>query len=815
RSAFPENCRRSGAEDDLQLIRVATESDSDRQLEIAHVLFIDIVGYSKLLTSDQRERQRELNAIVRETEPFRAAEAIGKLVRIPTGDGMVLAFFTKPDAPARCAVAISRALHGTTHMPLRMGIHSGPVELVEDVNDKPNLAGAGVNIAQRVMDCGDAGHILLSARAADDLAEHAEWNAQLHKLGEVEIKHGVRIRVASLYSDGVGNPGVPQKLRRQRLVRRRRLLAVSATLVVLLAGIAAGMWAWQRQARLRAEATAESAKARQKSVAVLPFENLSKEEQNEVFTGGVHREVLLNLAKVADLKVISRTSVMRYKPGAERNLKEIAEQLGVNYLVEGSVQREAAHVRVSVELINAKTDSHAWAETYDGEVADVLAFQTEIAQRITNQLGAKLSPRESTELASRPTKDIAAFESYIRARSLMETRDTAETDVQFRDDYTRAVQLLEQTVTRDPGFAAAYWALTEANIQLFRNSEPANPEYRARAETALKEAQRLAPEAGETYHAQSRVIYYGYLDFERALATLEQAAKSLPNSAEVTLTRALLYRRFGRWQEAFAQFQRATELNPQDPFGYYNAAGVANNLRWWDEADRTRTRTVKLFPRLAKSAREEEMLSLRMRGEVEAGNKIMEELAAEGRANPVMLFHRAFWKRDYEECRKQVGEMAKNRELEDDHWDKELQLGFVIGFSFDQQAAREAEQRIEERLRQPIGRDEEEPLKEQLANLKMLLGKKAEAIRLSEESLAQHPISEDAVVNVGRLHKLAYMYLYAGENERALQTFAQLVQTPGGEHYGMLKYNPILDPLRKDPRFEAILKQVQQPFPRL
>ena len=141
----------------------------------------------------------------------------------------------------------------------------------------------------------------------------------------------------------------------------------------------------------------------------------------------MHREVLLNLAKVADLKVISRTSVMRYKPGAERNLKEIAEQLGVNYLVEGSVQREAAHVRVSVELINARTDAHAWAETYDGEVADVLAFQTEIAQRITNQLGAKLSPRESTELASRPTKDIAAFESYIHARSLMETPDMEET----------------------------------------------------------------------------------------------------------------------------------------------------------------------------------------------------------------------------------------------------------------------------------------------------------------------------------------------------------------------------------------------------
>src|SRR5215210_9543023 len=218
--------------------------ERESHLQIAHLLFIDIVGYSKLLTNEQRERQRELNAVVRESEPFRAAEAEKKLIRIPTGDGMVLAFFTKPDAPARCAVAISRALRATTHLPLRMGIHSGPVELVEDVNDKPNLAGAGVNIAQRVMDCGDSGHILLSARAADDLAEHAEWKAQLHDIGEVQIKHGARVRVASLHSDEIGNPALPQTLRRQRLVKRRRVVTGAATAAILIIGTAVGTWTW-------------------------------------------------------------------------------------------------------------------------------------------------------------------------------------------------------------------------------------------------------------------------------------------------------------------------------------------------------------------------------------------------------------------------------------------------------------------------------------------------------------------------------------------------------------------------------------------
>ena len=186
------------------------------ELAIGHVLFIDIVGYSKLLTSEQRERQQELNRTVRETEQFQAAEAAGKLVRVPTGDGMVLAFFTSPDAPLRCAVAISHALRERTNLPLRMGIHSGPVELVEDVNDKVNVAGAGVNMAQRVMDCADAGHILLSARAADDLAQYAEWKGKLHDLGEIEVKHGLQVRVASLLRPDAGNAALPQNARSAR-----------------------------------------------------------------------------------------------------------------------------------------------------------------------------------------------------------------------------------------------------------------------------------------------------------------------------------------------------------------------------------------------------------------------------------------------------------------------------------------------------------------------------------------------------------------------------------------------------------------------
>ena len=303
--------------------------------------------------------------------------------------------------------------------------------------------------------------------------------------------------------------------------------------------------------------------------------------------------------------------------------------------------------------------------------------------------------------------------------------------------------------------------------------------------------------------------------FPHALATLERAAKLLPNSAEVTLTRAFLYRRFGRWQEAYAQFERATELNPQDPTGYYSGADIARGLRWWDEADRLRTRLIKRFPRMTRGARLEEAISLRWRGEVDAGNKLMETLNLNERSEEfVPLFYRSFWKRDYQECRRLLAEAAKHPDLERDRWEKELKLAFVTKTTGPKQAALEAEKQLEERLRHSVIRDEGE-LTDTLSCVKFILGKKEEAVRLCEQSVEKHPLSEDALVNGDRVKWLAYAYIYAGDHERALQSFAKLVQIPFGEYYGPLNYEPVFDELRKDPRFEEILKQSQKPFPRV
>src|SRR5438552_147079 len=372
------------------------EVKKEIQLEIAHVLFTDIVGYSKLPINQQRALVERLNEIVRGTDEFQAAEGAGRLIKIPTGDGITLVFYQNPEAPVECALEISRALKKHPELQLRMGIHSGPISGVIDVTDKANVAGAGINMAQRVMDCGDGRHILLSKHVAEDLEQYPHWQPYLHELGECEVKHGVRVSVVSLYTEELGNPAVPEKLKAARVaaaakrkrVALRRLSLGLLTLLVVVAAIGFLLFRYKRPL------TAAGLAVPEKSIAVLPFENLSEEKSNAYFADGVQDEILTDLAKIADLKVISRVSVMHYKSPASagRNLRQIARDLGVANIVEGSVQRAGNRVRVSAQLINARNDVHLWAEHYDRPLDDVFAIQSEIAKAIADQLRAKLSP---------------------------------------------------------------------------------------------------------------------------------------------------------------------------------------------------------------------------------------------------------------------------------------------------------------------------------------------------------------------------------------------------------------------------------------
>ena len=488
----------------------SAETKPDLPLEIAHVLLIDVVGYSKLLADEEIEFLEELNQIVRSTACFRSAEASGKLNRVPMGDGMALLFFRNLEEPVRCALEISRALQEHPHIQMRMGVHSGPVNRITDVNDKTNFAGSGINVAQRVLDCGEAGHILLSGHVAEDLAQYRHWQPFLHDLGECEVKHGLRLHLFNLYKDDLGNPQVPEKLKRKRWKQVSTVRPISASrwpqfglttaLIVSIGALAISFFIFFHRAPPRTRASAPGTTAAnaltaipEKSLAVLPFENRSEEKANAYFADGIQEEILMRLSKIADLKVISRTSTQHYKSAPE-NLPEIARQLGVAHILQGSVQKSGDAVRVNVQLIKAANDSHLWADTFDRKLTDIFSVESEVAKAVADQLRAKLTGQEEEVLAARPTDNVEAYDAYLRGLAYtLKTDNTPANSLGAQKYFREAVRL-------DPKFALS-WALLsyiDARGYLTESLQPTfalREEARQTAETALT----LQPNLGEAY----------------------------------------------------------------------------------------------------------------------------------------------------------------------------------------------------------------------------------------------------------------------------------------------------------------------------
>jgi TolB-like protein len=413
------------------------------------------------------------------------------------------------------------------------------------------------------MECGDAGHILLSKRVADDLGQYARWREHLHQLGPIEVKHRVKLDLVNFYSDDVGNAALPEKFEqatRDEKAKADRLAAVGRRKQILIgaalfAAIAASIGAWLFFHRPSSPIAAPPVS--DKSIAVLPFENLSKEEENASFAGGVQDEILSNLAKIADLKVISRTSAMKYKTGPERNLREIAKTLGVSHVVEGSVQRAGERVRVNAQLIDARNDAHLWAEHYDRDFADIFAIQSEIAQQIVNQLRAKLSAAEKTAIAERPTADLVAYALYTKAKEL----DWASADWEGADKgLSRKVELLEKATQRDPNFALAYCALakTQCDFAQVTGPQSLSAAHLELAKKAAEVALRIRPDLGEAHLELARYYFYAG-DFDRALDELTVARRKLPNNSEALYIAARIDRRQNRWDDAVANFQKAKD----------------------------------------------------------------------------------------------------------------------------------------------------------------------------------------------------------------------------------------------------------------
>src|SRR5438876_3866145 len=770
---------------------MADEVKKEIQLGIAHVLFIDIVGYSKLSINEQNAAVDELTQIVRATEQFQQAEAADRLIKIATGDGMALVFYTSPEAPVRCAIELSRALKDHPRLRLRMGIHSGPVSGVVDVTGQANLTGAGLNLAHRTMECGDAGHILLSKHVAEDLEEYEEWRPRLHDLGTCEVKHGVRIGIANLHDSEVGNPQLPKKLQAVKKHRTRvRWTEAAIALLVLAAVIAAFVFLLRRPTR-------SALTIPEKSVAVLPFENLSADPENAFFADGVQDEILNDLAKIADLKVISRTSVMQYKSGVKRNLRQIANELGVAHVVEGSVQRAANRVRVTAQLIDARTDTHLWVERYNRPLDDVFAIQSDIAKAIATQLQAKLSPKTRSAIEERPTKDLVAYDLYVRAKLLVMNPLIAG------ERWSEAARLLDQAIARDPDFFLAYCLIAETHSRLYWNFDH-TPVRRDLADRAVKAALHLRPEAGEAHLARAQYLFNCNLDYDNARAELALARRTLPNDAQVFMSMGNIDRLQGRWNESARSFEEALELDPGNLFILRRLALNYLFMRRFAEEAAILDRALALDPKDSGSLVLRASVDLDLRADPKPLHEICEAFMNENPAGTAewgqSWIELALCERDRALAERALATMPGGYVMNGLHIPRTLMEGCAGRAFGDDAAARKAFIAARAEVERTV-RDQPDygPPLCVLGLIDAGLGRKEEAIREGRRANELLPVTKDALGGAHIMEYLGVIYAWTGEKDLAIKQLAATLQVPSLLSYGRLRLHPFWDHLRGDP----------------
>ena len=811
---------------------MSVEAGSDLQLEIGHVLFMDMIDYSKLLVDQQHELQRGLTEIVQSTEQVRVAEAAGELIRIPAGDGMALVFFNSPEAPVRCALEISKKLKEHPQLQLRMGIHSGPVNEVRDVNDRTNAAGAGINIAQRVMDCGDAGHILLSQRIAEDLKHYRQWQPQVHDLGECEVKHGVRIHVVNLYTGELGNPELPEKFRRGR--GRKGLLpksisqsavslakgrwALIAAALMMIGAIAVGIAYFLHRPSTKSASASFSVSSPfpaavipEKSIAVLPFENRSDDKQNAFFADGVQDEILTDLAKIADLRVISRTSVMQYKSGAERAIREIGQQLGVAHLLEGSVQRSANRVRVTAQLIDARSDTQQWAEHYDRDLADVFAIQSEIAKTIADQLKAKLSPQEKARVEEVPTGNTEAYVFYLRANQIERNPDT------LLEDYKASEQLYTQAIKLDPNFALAHARLASLCAEIFHYYEPTEG-WRTKARTEAQIALRLQPDLAEAHIALGQYIYWMDQDYERALEQFDIASRLSPSNGEIGRLIAAIKRRQGKWEQSLGVYEKVARIDPQNPNIVRELIFINTAMRRWPEAAGWAEKMRAMAPASLVAKVQSGYVDFWWKGDTGLLKSLLSEVPADVDPDGTVTSCRwdvAMLGRDYATARR-VLETSSLNEVSYTNAGSTPKT-FLQGCVYLAQGDNENAQKAFEMARPSFEASvKEAPLSaDRHANLGWLyafMGRKNEAIREGRRAVELKPESRDAVDGAIMNCYLALIYARVGEKDLAFPLIERLLKTPGAVDsvdYSItvndLKYRWEWDPMRSDPRFQKLI----------
>ncbi len=794
------------------------DSGSGARLQIGHVLFMDVVGYSKLLLDEQREIQEQLTQVVRDSDQVRAAESADKLIRLPVGDGMALVFFNSPEAPVKCAVEISKELKQYPRLKLRMGVHSGPVSEVHDVNGRTNVAGAGINIAQRVMDCGDADHILLSKRVAEDLAHSRQWRPCLHDLGECAVKHGVPIFIVNLYTDEIGNAQLPEKFKQWQSEQAaqtaggsssvpRQKYALIAAGAVLIAGTACfSFWLYSKQAAL-------TSLEAEKTIAVLPFQNFSPDKENAFFADGVQDDILTSLAKIKDLRVISRSSVMKFRDVAAQNLREIGKTLGVANVLEGSVRREGDRVVVNVQLVDAQSARQIWANRYDRTLADSLGLQGELASEIADTLRATLSTDEQARVTAKPTKNPDAYVFYLRANQISRNPDTT------LEDYKTAEQLYMQAIALDPDFALAHARLASVCAEVFHYYEPTE-DWKTKARTEAQIALRLQSNLAEAHFALGQCIYWMDEDYERALEQFDIAARLSPSNGDIARLIAAIKRRQGKWEEALKEYERVARLDPQNPNTVRELIFINTAMRRWPEAAAWAERMRAIAPASIVAKIQSGYVDFWWRGDTQSLKSLLANVPAAADSDGAVTACRwevAMLNRDYSEA-KNVLQTSSLSELSYTNAGA-TPRSFFEGCIYLAQGDNVSAQKAFELARPAF----EAAVKEastsayRHANLGWLygfMGRKEDAIREGQRAVELKPESKDAVDGALMNCYLALIYARVGEKELAIPLITRLLKTPGAVDsvdYSItvndLKYRWEWDRLRSDPRFQKLIEQ--------
>jgi len=781
------------------------ERKSKLRLEIAHVLFIDIVGYSKLRTNEQSAQMEKLREIVRATEQFRVADAEGKLLRLPTGDGGALAFRNSPEAPVLCAEEIAKALKSHPEIRVRMGIHSGPVNQVTDLNEQANIAGAGINIAQRIMDCGDAGHILVSKHAAEDLEQYDQWQPYLHDVGECEGKHGERLHVVNLYNNEIGNPAVPTKYASNAIAgtmssaaarnRRRYSIAAMAIGALIVVGASAFFFATRTAFRNITARGQPASSVSEKSIAVLPFQNLSDDKSNAYFTDGIQDEILTRLSKIASLKVISRTSTQKYKSTPE-NLREIGQELGVAHFLEGSVQKVANAVHVNVQLIRAATAEHLWAESYNRKLDDVFGVEGEVANAIADQLNAKLSGAEQKAVAEKPTENAGAYDVYLRGVAI-DNAGNLDTTKRVADLYAEAVRL-------DPQFALAWARLAVARSYLYFNGIDLEKNSGAAIKEAANRAMSLQPELGEAWLAQGVYRYRVLRDFKGALQSYEEALRRLPNSALVLTQMAHLERRLGQTDVAQKHYQAAAQLDPRNIDILLTLADSLQTVHRYEEARTVLDRVLEMSPgndgALAVKA-----LTFQAQGRLKEAAETLAKAPVNSQGE-TLSFARAiqlYYERRFDEA---IAQIQHNTPATFSNDPRTMTLtGLCQKFAGKDNDARATFTRAAAAMKptpDSVVVVDARNLPCYLAWAYAGLGEKEKALEQARRAIKDY--DSDALVKPFAETALAIVQAQTGDIDSAIAALPHLLEVPNGETCGDLQINPLWDPLRKDPRFEKL-----------